>query len=306
MNHFLGIEIGGTKLQLVLADADLHILRRFRFKVDQTAGAQGIREHIEDTLKQLKDDPIEAIGVGFGGPIDRATGKIFTSYHINGWSDFSLKDWLQQISGTNVVVDNDANVAALGEALYGAGKNFKNVFYVTIGSGVGSGLVVEGRIYHGAVPGEMEFGHVRLDKQGNTVQSSCSGWAVDGKIRKTIHEFPESRLAVLAKNLKQNEATILGEALKAKDPLAVEIFESTTEDFAFGLSHAIHLLHPHIVILGGGLSLLGEPLRRAVEEKVKDFLMDAFQPGPVIRLSALKEDAVTIGAIGLAIQSIKT
>jgi glucokinase len=306
MSDFLGIEIGGTKLQLVLADADLRILRRFRFKIDQAAGARGIRECIEDTLKQLKDTPIETIGVGFGGPIDRATGKIFTSYHINGWSDFSLKDWLQQISGTNVVVDNDANVAALGEALYGAGKSFQNVFYVTIGSGVGSGLVLDGKIYHGAVPGETEFGHVRLDKQGNTVQSSCSGWAVDGKIRNAILEFPKSRLARLAKDLKQNEATILGEALAGKDPQAVKIFESTMEDFAFGLSHAIHLLHPHIVILGGGLSLLGEPLRKAVEGKVKDFLMDAFQPGPPIRLSALNEDAVTIGAIGLAIQNIKT
>jgi glucokinase len=204
-----------------------------------------------------------------------------------------------------VVVDNDANVAALGEALYGAGKDFRNVFYITIGSGVGSGLVIEGKIYHGKSPGEMEFGHVRLDKQGKTVQSSCAGWAVDEKIRKATKEFPESKLAVLAKDLKQNEAIILADALKAFDPVAVKIFESTTEDFAFGLSHAIHLLHPDVVILGGGLSLIGEPLRKSVQEKVKHFLMEAFHPGPAIELSGLKENAVTIGAIGLAIQNMK-
>jgi glucokinase len=306
MSHFLGIEIGGTKLQLVLADGNLNVLKKFRFTVDQAAGAQGIRAHIQDTLKQLKDTPLQAIGVGFGGPIDRSTGQVFTSYHIKGWAGFSLKDWLQQISGAAVVVDNDANVAALGEALYGAGKNFKNVFYVTIGSGVGSGLVIEGKIYHGAAPGETEFGHVRLDKHGNTVQSSCSGWAVDEKIRKTVQAFPNGKLAELTKKLKQNEATVLGDALAARDPVSVKIFESTTEDFAFGLSHAIHLIHPHIVILGGGLSLMGEPLRKSVQEKVKNFLMDAFQPGPIIELSALKEDAVTIGAIALAIQNTKT
>jgi glucokinase len=300
MSNFLGIEIGGTKLQLLLADENLQIIKRFRFNVDHNAGAGGIRKDIEDTLLKIKDVDIQAVGVGFGGPIGRSTGKIITSYHVKGWSDFALKEWLEQISGTDVVIDNDANVAALGEAHSGAGKNFKNVFYVTLGSGVGSGLVTDGEIYHGAEPGETEFGHVRLDKIGNTVQSTCSGWAVDEKIRKAIKDFPKSTLASLTKGMLQHEATRLGKALQENDPLAQNILETTTDDLAFGLSHAIHLLHPHIVVLGGGLSLVGEPLRKAVETKVKKYLMDAFQPGPAIELSSLKEDAVTMGAVILA------
>ncbi len=302
MPHYLGIEIGGTKLQLALADGNANITQRFRFNVDKAAGAQGICRHIETTLSKL-NVPVNSIGVGFGGPVDRSTGNIFTSYHIQGWSDFSLKGWLEKVAGIPVVVDNDANVAALGEALHGAGKGFDTVFYITLGSGVGSGLVQYEKIFHGAVPGETEFGHIRLDKNGSTVQSSCSGWAVDEKIRAAAKASPRSRLALLTKGLEQNEATVLGKALEAGDSLAQRIFDSTTEDFAFGLSHAIHLFHPDIVILGGGLSLLGDILRSSVEIKVKHYLMDAFQSNLNIKLSFLKEDAVTMGAIAMAMQN---
>ncbi len=301
MPYYLGIEIGGTKLQLALADEELNIIKRFRFKVEQEAGAKGICTLIENSLSEIKED-ITSIGVGFGGPIDRSTGNIFTSYHISGWSDFSLKAWLEKLSGVEVIVDNDANVAALGEALHGAGENYETVFYVTLGSGVGSGLVQYGKIYHGAVPGESEFGHIRLDRSGKTLQSSCSGWAVDEKIRNASLASPRSQLALLTKGLKQNEATILGKALEAGDTIAQDIFDSTMDDLAFALSHAIHLFHPDIVVLGGGLSLLGEILRSAAESKVKNYLMDAFRPDLNIQLAALKEDAVTIGAISMAMR----
>ena len=302
MPYYLGIEIGGTKLQLTLADQDLNIIKRFRFKVEQNAGAEGICAVIKNSLSEINED-IASIGVGFGGPIDRSTGKIFTSYHITGWSDFSLQAWLEDVSGVEVIVDNDANVAALGEALHGAGKNYDTIFYVTLGSGVGSGLVQYGKIYHGKVPGESEFGHIRLDRSGATVQSSCSGWAVDEKIRNASLGSPRSQLALLTKGLTQNEATILGKAIHAGDSHAKHIFESTTDDLAFALSHAIHLFHPDIVVLGGGLSLLGEILRSAVETKTQNYVMDAFRPGLNIQLAALKEDAVTIGAIAMAMRS---
>lgn len=301
MPNYLGIEVGGTKLQLIVADEKMSVIQRHRYTVNQAKGAKGIQANIEETLGKIST-PLTAIGVGFGGPIDRVTGKIFTSYHINGWTDFSLKNWLMKVSGTTVRVDNDANVAALGEALFGAGKDADTVFYVTLGSGVGAGLVRGGRVYHGAIPGETEFGHVRLDKSGKTVQSSCSGWAVDEKIRDAVKNNPKSLLARLTMGMNGNEAKMLAEALEQNDSLAVEIFESTMDDFAFGLSHAIHLLHPDVVVLGGGLSLLGERLRKTIETKCKTYLMDAFQSNLNIRLAALKEDAVTVGAVALAMQ----
>jgi glucokinase len=299
---FLGIEIGGTKLQLVLGDEQKQILKRFRFVVDLSAGAEGIRHHIQETLTELKSEPIKAIGVGFGGPIDRFTGKIWKSYHINGWSDFSLTEWVRDLAGVPVVVDNDANVAALGEAHLGAGQDFESVFYVTMGSGIGAGLVINQSIYHGALPGECELGHVRLDKIGRTVELSCSGWAVDEKIRRVTESHPSGELARLTKGMNVGQAKALRQAIDSNDQQAVKILHETCDDFAFGLSHAVHLFHPETVVLGGGLSLVGEPLRKLVEQKLTRYIMDAFQPGPVIQLSALKEDAVPVGALVLAIQ----
>ena len=183
MNHFLGLEIGGTKLQLVVGDETANIIERRRLAVDRARGAPGIRAQIAAALPELTMRwKIAATGVGFGGPVDGKTGRIACSHQIEGWSDFPLGAWLGERTGTPVWVDNDANVAALGEARRGAGVGFNPVFYVTLGSGVGGGLVVDGKIYHGASPGESEIGHLRLDRDGTLLEARCSGWA-DAKVR---------------------------------------------------------------------------------------------------------------------------
>ena len=294
----VGIEIGGTKLQLLRGDAAGTICARARFQVDRTAGATGIRAHIESTLRQWLDDGgVRAVGVGYGGPVDWRTGRICCSHHVEGWSEFPLGDWLRGIAGVPVSVDNDANVAALGEAVLGAGRGANPAGYVTLGSGVGGGLVVDGRIYHGASPGEVEIGHVCLDRSGATVESRCAGWSVDRRIRAAIGREPASVLAGLVGSATAGEARFLGPALAVGDPTAGRILAELAEDLAFGLSHFAHLFHPEILVLGGGLSLLGEPLRAAVAAVLPRFLMDAFQPGPRIVLAGLGEDSVPCGAL---------
>lgn len=301
MPNFLGIEIGGTKLQLLVTDEHLNHLETFRYPVDRSSGAKGIRSKIEEVLEKTRPFRIKGIGVGFGGPIHKTTGKIFTSYHVDGWSDFSIKDWLEKVAHCDVAVENDANVAALAEALHGAGKNYQTVFYVTLGSGVGAGLVIDQKIYHGAAQGETEFGHLRLTKTGRTVQDSCSGWAVNEKIRAAVEKHPTTMLKSLAENLTGTEASALAEAVMMKDEIAISILEDTLDDLAFALSHIIHLLNPETIILGGGLSLMGDLLRSGIELRVKKYVMDALQPGPVVQLSMLKENAVPVGAVSLAI-----
>lgn len=304
MRTFVGIEIGGTKLQVVVGSEEAEIIERFRFMVDQDAGAAGIKKQIREALGKTRLHSVAAIGIGFGGPVDHTTGRIITSYQIRGWGDFVLQAWLEKETGIPVWIDNDANVAALAESLHGAGKNFQRIFYITIGSGVGAGLVINGRLYHGAKITEAEFGHIRIDKSGRTVESCCSGWAVDEKIRSYVSRHPQSLLGKLTKDLSRAEARALSPALAEGDPGAGEILEQTTDDFSFALSHAVHLVNPDTVIIGGGLSLIGEPLRIAIENKLPRYLMDVLQPGPLIQLSALKEDAVPVGAVSLAIHKL--
>lgn len=304
MRTFLGIEIGGSKLQLVLGNEQAEILSRFRFMVDPKHGADGIKRQIRDALNKIPLHSVGAIGIGFGGPVDHHTGKILTSYQVTGWSDFVLQDWLEKETAIPVWMDNDANVAAYGEALHGAGKSFKKVFYITLGSGVGAGLVLDQQVYHGAGCAEAEFGHILLDRKGTTVESSCSGWAVDEKIRSHAKLYPDSLLARFTKGYSRGEATVLSRALMEEDKPALEIFEQTVDDFSFALSHVVHLLNPDVVIIGGGLSLIGEPIRKWTEQKLEGYLMEELRPGPAIRLSALKEDAVPVGALCLAINKL--
>ena len=297
----LGIEIGGTKLQLVLGDGAGRIHQLRKLKVNASGGATAIRDQISRAIPELLAlGSIDAVGVGFGGPVDWRTGKICRSHQITGWSEFDLRDWLQRQVGAPVRVDNDANVAALGEALCGAGIGSNPIFYVTLGSGVGGGLVTDGKIFHGATPGESEIGHVRLDRAGTTVESRCSGWAVDARIRELKSIKPEGVLARLVGNDRNGEAKHLATALAQGDSTAQQLLLEVSEDLAFGLSHVVHLFHPQIIILGGGLSGVGEPLQAAVESALRRFTMEAFAPGPKVCLSKLGEDAVPIGALLLA------
>jgi glucokinase len=306
MTTYLGIEIGGTKLQIFAADKSLKVLDPRSIAVQKSEGGPGIRRQIKAALKEMlpRFKPT-AIGVGFGGPVDSKTGKICCSHQIEGWSEFPLGQWLRSIAKVPVIVDNDANVAAFGEATHGAGVGFNPVFYVTLGSGVGGGLVIDGKIYHGAKPGESEIGHVRVDKSGRIVESSCSGWAVDRKIRRAIAQHPRGVLAKLAGGKKSGEAVFLKAALKKNDRIAKAILDETAEDLAFGLSHVTHLFHPEIIVLGGGFSLTGEPLRKAVESHLRKFLMDVFVPGPKIALAKLKQGVVPVGALEMARQHAK-
>jgi glucokinase len=298
---YLGVEIGGTKLQVCAGDGRGQIVERIRLEVDTSAGAAGIRSQIERAIAELTQrfKPI-ATGVGYGGPIDWRTGQVCRSHQVKGWTDFPLAEWLSELTHSPVYADNDANIAALGEARRGAGAGFDAVFYVTLGSGVGGGFVMDGKIYHGAPPGESEIGHVRLDRAGTTVESRCSGWAVDARLRAAKAKQPQSALAQRIGEATRGEAKVLQTAFWEEDPLARAILAETAEDLAFGLSHVVHLFHPRIIVLGGGLALIGEPLRAAVGLALRRFIMEAFAPGPEVALARLREDAVPVGAFELA------
>jgi len=301
-----GIEIGGTKLQLCIADASGEILHCLRYSILPSGGAEPIKKQIVDGLMELKGfDAVGKIGIGFGGPVDWNTGVIKTSHQVSGWAEFPLTEWLEKATGKSVVMDNDANVAALGEATQGRGKGFKRVFYITIGSGIGGGLVIDGKIYHGQVPGEMEIGHVRLDKNGTTLESTCSGWAVDEQIQSFISKNSQSLLAELSRSHSKPFANLLAPALDQHDEHAKMIISSVVDNLSFGLSHVVHLLHPDIIVVGGGLSLLGNYLLHPLRLQLPKYVMEAFHPVPCIELSAIGEQAVPLGAIELAKSIVK-
>jgi len=306
-SRFLAIEIGGTKLQLCTGTRDGCILDRRRFTVDRERGAEGIRAQIADALPELiAASAPAAIGVGYGGPVDWRTGRIWKSYHIAGWSDFPLGDWLRERTALPVFVENDTNLGTLGEARCGAGRGLNPVFYTNMGSGVGGGLVVNGAIYHGAPPTEMEFGHLRLYGPDRIIEEDCAGWSLDRAIRAAIVDTPEAPLARLVAADPGGEARHLSAALEAGDPLAQFLISQLAGHLANALGVVTQLLHPEVIVIGGGVSLIGEPLRRAVAELLPNQIMDILRPGPPIRLAGLREDSVPVGALLLAADRFTT
>lgn len=299
---YAGIEIGGTKLQIRIEDEQGKVLHHFRSANPPSTTAEDLRTIIREKMTALQDTfDISATGVGFGGPIDRQKGMIFQSFQVPGWTDFHFSSWFDDWCSSPVFIENDANVAALGEALRGAGRNFDKVFYVTLGSGVGSGFVTNGILYQG-YPVEMEFGHLKIDPSGTELEEVCSGWAINKKILKRVSLDGAGTLASLVRKNPGHESRHLAEAMRKNDKYAAEIFDNATEALSFCLSHVVHLLGPDIIVIGGGLSLMGTIITNAIRARFTTLLMDIFQPGPVLQIAALGEEVVPIGAIEYAKQ----
>src|SRR5581483_9325201 len=188
---YFGIEIGGTKLQLGLGPGDGTLAGLWRGTVDATAGASGIQRQILAAVPELlaksgiDREQISGVGVGFGGPVDDHTRTIIKSHQIEGWDNFPLPAWITEQLGWPCILGNDADVAGLAEALFGAGKGLSPIFYITIGSGIGGGLIIDGEIYRGCGRGAAEIGHLRVGveletgNEWNTVEDFGSGWSIE-------------------------------------------------------------------------------------------------------------------------------
>ena len=199
----LGIEIGGTKLQLGVGDGQSRkLIKLIRTEVDVSLGAQGIVAKIEEQGRALVDEfNVDSIGVGFGGPVNVQTGVVTKSHQISGWDQFPLGEHLSKTFGRPVVVDNDCNVAALGEAKLGAGQGRGRVFYVTVGTGVGGGFVVDGRVDGNLRPAISEIGHLRCGVDATsaeaTVEHVASGWGIERAARTLLQGILQSEIRLM-------------------------------------------------------------------------------------------------------------
>ena len=301
----LGVEIGGTKLQLGLGRGDGEILRLERRSIRPEGGAEGILAQIEEAYAALTRElgdlgpPPEAAGIGFGGPVDVAEGVTVRSHQVEGWDRFGLADWTTRTLGIGrVVVQNDADTAGLGEALFGAGVGLSPILYLTIGSGIGGGLIIDGRIYRGAGLGAAEIGHLWIDggpEGPRRLEDIASGWAIGSAASASAAgtEAPSSPTP--------GDAQSVARAAALGDPPALSILARATDALGRALADAVTLLGPRRIILGGGVSLIGEelwfaPIRARLRERVFPPLRDAFDLVP----AELGEAVVIQGALALA------
>jgi glucokinase len=298
MSLAVGIEIGGTKLQAGIGLRDGKLVALVRRPVDPSRGGAGIREQIPSLLDEAvakagcSAEDLVGLGVGFGGPVDSKRGRILLSHQIEGWSDFPLRDWLQKKVEVPVVLQNDAKTAALAEATLGAGKGRKRIFYITVGSGVGGGLVVDGTPDVGQGLGAGEIGHTWVPDpdsgKPDKLEHVASGWSIGKRgSRRLGREISGAEVAALAEK---------------GDAAARRVVEESAEALAIGIGNVLALLHPERFIVGGGVSLMGElwwgPLRRALAEK---YAFKPFAESFDVVPSALGEEVVAVGAVLLGL-----
>jgi glucokinase len=321
---FLGIEIGGTKLQLGLGRGDGVLVALWRGAVNPAAGSDGIRAQIVGAVPELlaragiERAELRGAGIGFGGPTDDATQTVIKSHQIEGWDGFPLADWVGDLlDGVPVALCNDADVAGLAEALFGAGQGLSPIFYITVGTGVGGGLIVDGKIYRGVGKGAAEIGHLCLfighigrepliEYDWQPIESVASGRGIEWLARTSASGDPQraSQLIQLAGgNPDQIKVETIAAAIRRGDEFARDLLGMPLFHLAGAICQVIALLCPARIVIGGGVSLLGEelffaPLRRLVEERV----FAPFRGLTDIVPAALGEEVVVHGALALARQ----
>jgi glucokinase len=313
---FLGIEIGGTKLQIGLGAGDGTLTALWRGGVDVARGSEGIREQI------LRETPallaraglppaeIRGVGVGFGGPVDDADQTVIKSHQIEGWDHFPLAGWLSELLGWRVALGNDADVAGLAEALFGAGKGLSPIFYITIGSGIGGGFIINGEIHRGIGRGAAEIGHLRVAyRHGEQIQycpleNMASGWGIAAQaeyLADSAAAWHRSPLVRIQRHDQKLTAEVVADLAARGDAFAKEVLDSAWSYLAEGICHVLTLLGPRRIVIGGGVAMMGEellfePLRRHVAERVFKPFADCYDIVP----AALGEEVVVHGALALA------
>ena len=315
----IGVEIGGTKLQLAISTLEGDLLKVQQGRVAVEDGAPGIlawlRENIPGALKQsaqLGYRPA-AIGCGFGGPIDTPNGQVLRSIQIQGWDGFPLVRWFQDEYQLPTIMANDTNAAAWGEYCRGSGRGRRHFFYTNIGSGIGGGMILDGRLYDGQGYGAAEFGQTFVPDWTSPVRGAaerlenlCSGWAIERRLRSPGYISPSSALLKLCKgDPKIIDCSMLHQAAISGDEFALEEINQIGATIGIALSNVLSLISAERIALGGGVSNMGEVLLEPIRRSVKAHEFISSSGHYDIVPCELKESIVLVGAILLARQSIE-
>jgi len=282
----LAIDIGGTKFSAALFETPQpgspRMIRREWRETDRNGGREWMVTQVEILLREwARDARIERCGIGFGGPVNYARQRVALSTHVGGWRDFPLTEHIRNLLGVPVVMDNDANAAALGEACYGAGRESRPLFYMTLSTGVGGGLILEnGELYRGADSYAGEIGHLTVQPDGpdclcgsrGCLERMCAGLWLQRDHRKSPKE-------------------LFG------DPVFVREY---VVNLALGLKAAIMLLNPMRVVIGGGISKAGDALFVPLREELGRIMTAWSRARLDVVPAALGDDSVLWGALALA------
>lgn len=309
-NYVIGVDLGGTKINTVLADLHGNVISQKTLPTEAKEGELPVLNRIIETVEtvilegKVSMDHIKAIGIGSPGPLDAKKGVIISTPNLP-FKNFNLVKPLSEKFNMPVYIDNDANVAAIGEFMFGAGKGSTNMVYFTVSTGVGGGAVLNGKIYRGATSNALEIGHTTILPDGprcncgniGCLESLSSGTAIGKKGTEAVKSNVETSLK---KYDKITSYEVFVEAA-AGDRVAKEIIDSALNYLGIGVSNAVLTFDPEVVIIGGGVSNAGEIVFERVREVVNARCFKTMAENCKILPAGLGTNAGVIGAVALAI-----
>ncbi len=308
----LAIDIGGTQYRLAVIGRRGEVTRIERGKTDAAGGAPWMIDRVIEHGRQLcQSFRVTACGVGFGGPVAFDDQRVINSTHVQGWDDVPLSKLIEDALGLPTVVDNDANLGALGELTFGAGRGCRHLVYYTVSTGIGGGVIIDGEIYRGANGQAGEMGHVPILEEGpvcacgnrGCLEALCSGSSIGRRAVEALVAGGRSRsLRKVYRTSGVITARDVMSAAKEGDRLAARLVEETARYLSVGIATTVNTFAPDCVVVGGGVaragSILFEPLRRATRDRVMPVHRNAVRILPAAR----GDRSVLLGAAALAMR----
>jgi len=311
MTTYIAADIGGTNIRTARYTANGELLQRARHRTPTDSSGDAVIEQLADAIREVlpHHDGVKAIAISAPGPIDPFTGIVFRAANVPSWVNFPLKDKVESIFKLPVAVGNDANLAAMGEWKFGAGRGHNDLLFLTISTGIGGGAIVGGRLLVGAHGLAAELGHITISPDGPVcgcgrrghLEALASGPAIGRAARRRLYAGAKSKVYDLVNGkIEDVTAQHVGEAAALGDEFAINQLAEAGTYIGRALADFLHFSNPSIVIIGGGVAInvgdfLFEPMRRAMKER----LMDEHYACEIVP-AQLGDDVGLLGTLALA------
>jgi len=315
----LGVDLGGTKIATALANAQGEILARGYSSTPAQAGPDAVINSIlatiEKTISSGEIDLSQLLGIGIAaaGIVDSDNGRVIFSPNLPGWREVPLRDAVEQRFGIPAYLGNDANLAALGEWCFGVKKKVANLIYITVSTGIGGGIIADGKLYTGSCGAGGEIGHMVIDVSGprcNCGSVGCwealaSGSALAREAVKQITKGANTSIIEFVDgDLSKVDAKVVFLAAKQGDGLAKELISRLGYYFGIGLVNLVNIFNPELILIGGGVAKMGDLLLRPAIEVVKERAFATPANAVEIRPALLGDDSGVLGAVAFVLDNL--
>ncbi|MGC8862130.1 MAG: ROK family protein [Armatimonadota bacterium] len=315
--NILGFDIGGTKSIVGVADESGRVLAMRRLETRGALGANQALERMKAAAREALEEAgvtVDLIGIGCGGPLDRASGTLHTVPNLPGWEGVCLTREFGDEFGVQAFLENDANAAAMGEHLFGAGRGVDDFVFLIVGTGIGGGIIANGRIYRGYGDNAGEIGHHKIALDGppcpcgdrGCLESFASGTSIARIACERLPNQPHTIIRGWISSPEDVTAEMVARGAREGDEFCLAVWTECMRNLGIGVANIVNILNPKLVILGGGVTKAGDMLFEPVRRVAMERAMPALAAGVEIVPAANGELMGLMGAFAVAIDNVRS